>query len=174
MNENVTPMREGFVEVPDAPAPAAAPRVVQPNYYAPPRPNQSTAPQSSPQPPRPAVPPPVFEDPPPQDQQQFVETTWPIQVRLLHSKPVRNHQNVFIDTLSFRQPTGADINRYGNPVRINQDGDVVIDERKMTLMMSSLSGVLQPNIEALDTRDWNSAAYRLRPFFLPEPGLAWV
>jgi len=29
-----------------------------------------------------------------------------------------------------------------------------------------------PFIEQMDTRDWNSVAYRLRRFFLPDPG-AW-
>ena len=97
--------------------------------------------------------------------------TWPIVVKLLH-KPTRNNRNEPINELTFREPTGGDINRYGNPVRINQDGDVILDERKMSMMISSLSGVLLPFIDALDPRDWNSCAYRLRSFFLPDPS-AW-
>ena len=97
--------------------------------------------------------------------------TWPITVRLLH-KAVRNNKNEQVRELTFREPTGGDINRYGNPVRINQDGDVVLDERKMTNMISVLSGTLLPFIEAMDPRDWNSCAYRLRGFFLPDPA-AW-
>jgi len=96
---------------------------------------------------------------------------WPVKVRLLH-RGVRNSKNEEVKELIFREPTGGDINRYGNPVRINQDGDVVIDERKMTTMMAVLSGVLQPFIETMDPRDWNSCAYRLRGFFLPDPS-AW-
>jgi hypothetical protein len=97
--------------------------------------------------------------------------TWPITVKLKH-KPTRNNKNEPIHELTFREPTGGDINRYGNPVRINQDGDLVFDERKMSMMISSLSGVLLPFVEALDPRDWNSCAYRLRSFFLPDPS-AW-
>jgi hypothetical protein len=99
------------------------------------------------------------------------EESWPITVRLLH-KPVRNPKGEYVKELSFREPTGGDINRYGNPCRINADGDVVIDERKMTLVMAALAGILQPHLEAMDPRDWNSCAYRLRGFFLPEAA-AW-
>jgi hypothetical protein len=96
---------------------------------------------------------------------------WPIKVKLLH-RPVRNNKGEEMRELSFREPTGGDINRYGNPVRVNQDGDIVIDERKMSFIMSALSGVLTPMLERMDPRDWNSCAYRLRGFFLPDPS-AW-
>src|SRR6516164_6763075 len=97
--------------------------------------------------------------------------TWPIKVRLLH-KPIRNNQNELIQELVFREPSGRDINRCGNPCRINLDGDVIIEEQKMTLIMANLSGVLSPNLDTMDPRDWNSCAYRLRNFFLPEVA-AW-
>ena len=162
------PLREGFIEPTEAPA---APRVVQPPYQAPPRARTAEPPQGQ----TASMPPPVMEDPPPQDEPIPVfEVSWPLQVKLVHTKPVRTAKNESVDTLSLRQPTGADINRYGNPVRMNADGDLVIDERKMTLMIAALSGLLSPTVETLDSRDWNSIAYRLRPFFLPEPGLAWV
>jgi hypothetical protein len=96
---------------------------------------------------------------------------WPIKVKLLH-RPIRNNKGEELKELTFREPTGADINRYGNPVRVNQDGDIVIDERKMSFVMSALSGVLTPMLERMDPRDWNSCAYRLRGFFLPDPS-AW-
>jgi len=97
--------------------------------------------------------------------------TWPINVKLLH-KSIRDNKGNQVKELSFREPTGGDINRYGNPVRIDQNGDVLIDEKKMTMIMSSLSGILLPFIEQMDPRDWNSCAYRLRSFFLPDPA-AW-
>jgi Phage tail assembly chaperone proteins, E, or 41 or 14 len=97
--------------------------------------------------------------------------TWPIKVKLLY-RPIRDNQGAEVRELSFREPTGGDINRYGNPVRINQDGDVVIDERKMTFIMAALTGILSPMLERMDPRDWNSCAYRLRSFFLPDPA-AW-
>jgi hypothetical protein len=105
-----------------------------------------------------------------QEQAEILEE-WPITVRLLH-RPIRNNKGEEVRELSFREPTGGDINRYGNPVRINQEGDVVIDERKMTLIMAALSGILSPLLERMDPRDWNSCAYRLRNFFLPDPA-AW-
>jgi hypothetical protein len=120
-----------------------------------------------------AAPAATVEQPEIGDAAPVIEESWPITVKLVHTKPIRNHRNELIEALTFRQPTGGDINRCGNPVRISQDGDVIIDERKMTLMMASLSGVLSPVLETIDPRDWNSAAYRLRPFFLPEPNLAW-
>jgi hypothetical protein len=96
---------------------------------------------------------------------------WPIKVRLLHH-PIRDNKGEDVRELSFREPTAGDINRYGNPCRVNQEGDVVIDERKMTFVMAALSGILPPLIERMDPRDWNSCAYRLRSFFLPDPA-AW-
>ena len=96
---------------------------------------------------------------------------WPVTVRLLH-KAVRDNKGAMVKELVFREPTGGDINRYGNPVRVNQDGDVVIDERKMMFMLAALCGIMVPFLEQMDPRDWNSCAYRLRGFFLPDPA-AW-
>jgi hypothetical protein len=140
--------REGFVkpdaEQPRRPAPAVA--------HTAPAPEQ---PEAAPAPAPPAAP----------------TETWPVTVKLLH-RAISNNKNEEIHELSFREPTGADINRAGMPVRIDQNGDILIDERKMTLMMAALSGVLTPMLDRLDPRDWASCAYRLRPFFLPEPE-AW-
>ena len=97
---------------------------------------------------------------------------WPIKVKLVH-KPIRDQDGKELAEMAFREPTAGDINRYGNPVRLTNDYDAAIDERKMTLMIAALSGVLSPMLDKMDPRDWNSCAYRLRPFFLPEPGLAW-
>jgi hypothetical protein len=108
---------------------------------------------------------------PPVEQALAPVETWPVKVKLLH-RSVRNHKNEEVRELLFREPTGADINRHGNPCRVNGDFEIVIEERKMTMMMASLAGVLTPEIERLDPRDWNSCAYRLRGFFLPEPA-AW-
>lgn len=96
---------------------------------------------------------------------------WPVRVKLLH-KQVRNNRNEPVDELVFREPTAGDINRYGNPCRIGVDGEVMFDEQKMFRVIAALSGILLPNLEAMDPRDWNSCAYRLRSFFLPEVA-AW-
>jgi hypothetical protein len=133
-----------------------------------PRPAYSAPAEPSPQPektPRPA-PPPVLEEPPRPEEKPF-GTSWPIVVKLLHKK-IANNNGELVDALIFREPRGGDINRYGNPCRINQDGDVVIDERKMSYVMAALCGILPPMLENMDTRDWNSCAYRLRDFFLPD------
>jgi tail assembly chaperone E/41/14-like protein len=92
---------------------------------------------------------------------------WPIVVKLMY-RPIKNNKGEEVRELTFREPSGGDINRYGNPVRINQEGDAIIDERKMTLIMAALSGILSPLLERMDPRDWNSCAYRLRNFFLPD------
>ena len=97
---------------------------------------------------------------------------WPVVVRLL-KKPIRNNQNVLVHELSFREPTGGDINRFGNPVRVDLTGEIQIDDKKMIAMMAQLSGILPPMIEQMDPRDYASCAYRLRGFFLPDPG-AWL
>jgi len=126
---------------------------------APPSPQTTTVPKPEP-------------EPEARPQPELEIEKWPIVVKLLHKKIKNNNAELVVDQLSFREPRGGDINRYGNPVRIDQNGDVVIDERKMTTIMAVLSGILQPFLEDMDPRDWNSCAYRLRSFFLPDPA-AW-
>jgi tail assembly chaperone E/41/14-like protein len=92
---------------------------------------------------------------------------WPIRLKLMH-KPVRNNRDELVHELTFRQPTAGDINRYGNPVRIDFNGEVQIDDQKMMRVIAALTGILVPNLEAMDPRDWTSCAYRLRSFFLPD------
>jgi hypothetical protein len=114
--------------------------------------------------------PPALElpvDPPVEENKE----AWPVKVKLMH-KPVRNTKGESVNELSFREPSGGDINRYGMPCHVDQYGEVVIVERKMTVMMAALSGIHQPFIEMMDPRDWCSCAYRLRGFFLPDPA-AW-
>jgi hypothetical protein len=139
---NVESKREGFVDPSRAPAPSMGNGPVIDHQPSP-------VPQE-------VVPPPE---------------TWPVRVKLLH-KPVRNNQGELVHELVFREPTGGDINRYGNPCRINVEGEVVIDEQKMMRVIAALSGILPPFLDAMDPRDWNSCAYRLRSFFLPEMA-AW-
>jgi hypothetical protein len=109
--------------------------------------------------------------PPPEPEPGPVREKWPIVVRLLH-KQVRGPKGDMVQELTFREPTGGDINRVGNPCIVDQYGDVIILDRKMMTMIAQLSGILQPFIEAMDPRDYNSCAYRLRGFFIPDPA-AW-
>jgi hypothetical protein len=153
-------VREGFIKPPGAapngeiterlvPRPEPRPEPQVELRAEPPKP-EASAPEE--------LPAPVSLEPP--------KETWPIKVRLIH-KPTRDAKNQPTSELSFREPTGADINRYGNPVRLDNSFEVIIDERKMSLMMSALAGIHYPFIEALDPRDWASCAYRLRGFFVP-------
>jgi hypothetical protein len=167
MNDKAA-IKEGFVE--DEPVVPRRPREIPGERH----PAREPVGRPSPEPPRepePAAPEPSAAAPEASGEPWNPPEVWPIVVKLLH-KPVRNAKNEPVKELSFREPTGADINRYGNPCMVDNDGNVVINERKMSMMMSSLAGVHLPNIEALDPRDWNSCAYRLRGFFLPNPE-AW-
>jgi hypothetical protein len=92
---------------------------------------------------------------------------WPITVRL--RRPILGNNREELHELTFREPTGRDIVRYGNPVRIDSAGEIQVDEKKMLAIMAQLSGVLPPMLETMSPVDWNSCAYRLRIFFLPDP-----
>ena len=147
---NVSPKREGFVddskptlEHEPAPAPAAPAGTKR------------------------AVPPPEIE-PSPDELPPLLQDEWPITVKLLY-KAIRNNKGEDTRIITLREPRAGDINRYGNPVRFNQEGDIVYDERKMTYIIAALSDVLPPFIEDMHPRDWNTVALRLRNFFLPDP-----
>jgi hypothetical protein len=146
--------REGFVAVEEAPTRPPTDKQARPQPSSP-----------SPQPQQPQQP-----EPPPPEQLE-PKTEWPIVVKLRH-KSIHGNKRELLDQLSFREPTGADIIRFGNPVWINTAGEIMFDERKMTAMMAQLSGVLAPLLEFMHPQDWNSCAYRLRRFFLPDPE-AW-
>jgi hypothetical protein len=92
---------------------------------------------------------------------------WPVTVQLLY-RSIMNDKGEQVTSLTFREPRASEINRIGNPTRMLWDGEIIIEERKMTYIMGALSGILPPLLEAMDPRDWNSCAYRLRKFFLPD------
>ena len=138
------PAREGFVE--DTPVRIDKPEVVEPEV------------------------PVVVEEAPPE---------WPMVIKLLH-KPIQKSRTETLNELTFREPTALDIIRCGgNPCRIEitevTGGQVlynpVIDDKKMFVLMANLSGLLEPQLQKMDPRDYNSCAYRLRSFFLPEQGV---
>jgi Phage tail assembly chaperone proteins, E, or 41 or 14 len=104
---------------------------------------------------------------------------WPMTIPLLH-KPVETKPGVTITELTFREPTAGDIMRAGgNPCKVEivemGGGRVTwqpqIDDIKMLRLMASLSGVLEPYLQRMDTRDYASCAHRLRKYFLPEQGI---
>ena len=149
-----TPLREGFIIDPPRDQP---PRDMPPQ---PPLPSQLKLDQPPPELALPEV------DAVRKDIADNAEK-WPITVQLLY-KPIRNDKGELVNSLQFREPRASEINRIGNPTRMLWDGEIVIEERKMTYIMAALSGVLPPLLEAMDPRDWNSCALRLRKFFLPD------
>jgi hypothetical protein len=76
-----------------------------------------------------------------------------------------------VSELKFREPTAADIERCGNPVLLDMASDppkISFDSRSMMQMMSVLATVPPSTIRRLHPRDWNSIAWRLASFFLPD------
>lgn len=77
-----------------------------------------------------------------------------------------------VSELVFREPTGADIERCGNPVVLDVFSSdtvkITFDEKKMTAMMSRLAEVPPSSIRQMNTKDWNSAAWQLVHFFTPD------
>lgn len=73
--------------------------------------------------------------------------------------------------LKFREPTAADIERHGNPVLLDMAADppkISFDAKSMTQMMASLATVPPSTIRQMHPKDWNSAAWQLAGFFLPD------
>jgi hypothetical protein len=116
---------------------------------------------------RPSPPPEIVSSPVERDEKEVIPE-WPMKVKLVNKK-IRNNKGEMVDEITLREPRAGDINRYGNPVRFNNDGEPVYDERKMTFMIAALADILEPFIEDMHTRDWNTVAMKLRHFFLPDP-----
>jgi Phage tail assembly chaperone proteins, E, or 41 or 14 len=95
------------------------------------------------------------------------EVKWPVTLKLLH-KPTRNTKSEVIHELILQAPTAKDIRACGgNPVRLAVNGDVIVDDEKMLMMISRLSGVFPVFIESLDSRDFTSCSFFMQRFFLP-------
>jgi hypothetical protein len=76
-----------------------------------------------------------------------------------------------VNDLSFREPTGADIERHGNPVIFDfaEEGyKPRYDTKSMTQMMAALASVPPSTIKALHPKDWNNIAICLSNFFVPD------
>lgn len=106
---------------------------------------------------------------------------WPLVIKLQH-KPVQRSANVTdtVNELVFREPTAGDIMRSGgNPVQVEiaqvTGTEIIynfrIDDLRMMRLMANLSGILEPYLQKMDTRDYNSCAHRLRRFFIAEQGM---
>jgi hypothetical protein len=79
-----------------------------------------------------------------------------------------------VNELKFREPTAGDIERVGsNPVNIEQIGEsgklkVTFDSKAMSHMMSILAAVPPSTIRQMHPKDWNTAAWELASFFMPD------
>jgi len=79
-----------------------------------------------------------------------------------------------VKELTFREPTAGDIERVGtNPVNIEQVGEtgklkVTFDTKAMSHMMSILAAVPPSTIRQMNPKDWNTAAWELASFFMPD------
>ena len=86
-------------------------------------------------------------------------------------KPIQAHGEE-IRKLEWREPTGGDIERAGNPVYLDFSGPsptITFNEKKMASMMSLLTQVPPSSIRQLTAKDWNAVAWKLFRFFTP-PG----
>ena len=118
---------------------------------------------------------------PPEPEPPKLVDDWPLKIKLMH-KPVQKSALATdtVNELIFREPTAGDIMRSGgNPVRVEVAQvtgneivyNFVIDDAKMIKLMANLSGILEPYLQKMDTRDYNSCAHRLRRFFIAEQGM---
>jgi len=158
MAETVRPLREGFVTA-TPPTPPTNPEPLDNTPQAP-LPSQAKLTNMPPEEP-------LSEIDLAREEINATRDKWPITVQLLY-KPIKNNMGEEVTALTFKEPTAAEINRHGNPTRMLWDGEVIIEERKMTYIMAALCGVLPPLLEQMDPRDWNSCALRLRKFFLAD------
>lgn len=84
-------------------------------------------------------------------------------------KPVMAHGEM-VSALSFREPTGGDIEKAGLPITIDFENGVprlTINTREMGAMMSELAAVPPSAIKMLSASDWSSCAWKLSGFFVP-------
>jgi hypothetical protein len=76
-----------------------------------------------------------------------------------------------VKELRFREPTAGDIEKCGNPVNIDffsGKPKMTFNEVAMSAMMSQLAAVPPSTIRSLNTKDWNTAAWELASFFMPD------
>ena len=95
------------------------------------------------------------------------EPIWPMVVTL--EKPVQAHGDM-VKELSFREPTGGDIEKAGFPLEFDfqqEPPGISINEKKMGALMSLLAKVPPTTIKALAPKDWSTCAWGIAGFFTP-------
>jgi Phage tail assembly chaperone proteins, E, or 41 or 14 len=87
------------------------------------------------------------------------------------TKPIQAHGEE-VRVLRWREPTGGDIERAGNPVYLDFSGPnptMTFNEKRMAGMISVLCQLPPSSVRQLTAKDWNAVAWKLFRFFTP-PG----
>jgi hypothetical protein len=85
-------------------------------------------------------------------------------------KPVTANGETVME-ITFREPTGGDIERIGNPITVGlyeNQPKMHFEAQTMTLMMAHLAGVPPSTIRSLHPKDWENGAWKLANFFMPD------
>jgi len=85
------------------------------------------------------------------------------------SKPIQAHGDM-ISILRWREPTGGDIEKAGNPISIEVVPDtgrykVAFDEKKMAAMIAQLASIPPSSVRSLRASDWTAIATKVFRFF---------
>lgn len=88
-------------------------------------------------------------------------------------KPIQAHGEE-VTVLRWREPTGGDIERAGNPVRLDisdpNNPTLGFGEKKMAAMISQLCMIPPSSVRQMTAKDWNAVAWKLFGFFTPPGG----
>ena len=85
------------------------------------------------------------------------------------SRPIMAHGEE-ITVLKWGEPTAGDIERAGNPIKIDFFGgkpSLEFDERKMSAMISRLAKIPPSSVSQITAGDWNAIAWKFVRFFMP-------
>jgi len=95
---------------------------------------------------------------------------WPKKLTL--RKAVHGGDGTEVMELSFREPTVDDIQRCGDPCRIDYFGGeppkVIYNDNAVSAMMSTLAAVPPSTIKAMHLKDWKNARLLLTVPFLED------
>src|SRR5262245_61779052 len=86
------------------------------------------------------------------------------------TKPIQAHGEE-LRYLRWREPTGRDIEKAGNPIIVDFFGEkpsLTFNEKKMSAMISQLCQIPPSSVGQLTAGDWNSIAWKLVRFFMPK------
>ncbi len=95
------------------------------------------------------------------------EEEWPLKVTL--RKPIMAHGDK-LTVLELREPTGGDIERFGDPVWYDVQQNpprMHIHEANMAAMIGGLASIPPSSVKAMSPKDWKSIAWEIAPFFVP-------